>query len=186
LLASRPTSKLKDHPVSDVHDCLFSASAATLHYLETIRNPRTHHAWWQGPQKMSGVIIWVVTPSNSGEVFRPFTGKHRLHLRGKSEKCRNVEETASRDQTEWRTENHISSAIYTSTLKMEAVGSSKTSKTVPTTTRLQNSEETTVELNCTCIADRTQYVVWMKSGDRAAVEQLVTMRPPIHNKGHIT
>jgi hypothetical protein len=46
LLASRPTPKLEDHPVSAVCDCLFNKFAATL-LLEgrsAIRNPRTRHA----------------------------------------------------------------------------------------------------------------------------------------------
>jgi len=31
LLAPRPISKLEDHPLSAVRDCLFDISAATLH-----------------------------------------------------------------------------------------------------------------------------------------------------------
>jgi hypothetical protein len=31
LLAPRPTSKLEDHPLSDVCDCLFNIFVATLH-----------------------------------------------------------------------------------------------------------------------------------------------------------
>jgi len=46
LLASRPTTKLEDHPLSSVYDCLFSLYAATLHIggRSSIRNLRTRHA----------------------------------------------------------------------------------------------------------------------------------------------
>ena len=54
-LTSRPTLKLKDHPLSVVRDCLFNIFAATLHIegRSSIRNLRTPHAvvkgthfWW--------------------------------------------------------------------------------------------------------------------------------------------
>jgi hypothetical protein len=38
LLAPRPTSKLEDHPLSAVRDCLLNVFAATLH----IRGPFLH------------------------------------------------------------------------------------------------------------------------------------------------
>jgi len=43
LLASRPTPKLEDHPLSAVRDCLFNIFAATLHIggRSSIRNLRT-------------------------------------------------------------------------------------------------------------------------------------------------
>ena len=46
LLASRPTPKLEDHPVSAVRDCLFKIFAATLHIggCSSTRNLRKHHA----------------------------------------------------------------------------------------------------------------------------------------------
>jgi hypothetical protein len=46
LLASHPTTKLEDHPLSAVRDCLFNISAATLHTgsRSSIRNLRMHHA----------------------------------------------------------------------------------------------------------------------------------------------
>ena len=46
LLASRPTPKLEDHPLSAVRDCLFNLFAATLHIggRSSIRNLRTRHA----------------------------------------------------------------------------------------------------------------------------------------------
>ena len=46
LLASRPTSKLEDHTVSAVRDCLFNIFLATLHTgsRSSIRNLRTRHA----------------------------------------------------------------------------------------------------------------------------------------------
>jgi len=45
-LAPRPTTKLEDHPLSAVHDCLLNIFAATLHIggLSLIRNLRTRHA----------------------------------------------------------------------------------------------------------------------------------------------
>ena len=46
ILAPRPKSKLEDHPLSDVRDCLFNIFAATLHNggRSTVRNLRTFHA----------------------------------------------------------------------------------------------------------------------------------------------
>jgi len=45
LLAPRPNSKLEDHPLSAVRNCLFNIFAATLHIggRFSIRNLRTHH-----------------------------------------------------------------------------------------------------------------------------------------------
>ena len=45
LLAPRPTHKLKDQPLSAIHDCLFNIFAATLHIggRSFIRNLRTRH-----------------------------------------------------------------------------------------------------------------------------------------------
>jgi hypothetical protein len=50
LLASRPTPKLEDHPLSVVCDCLFNISAATLHVggCPSIRNLRTRHVMMTG------------------------------------------------------------------------------------------------------------------------------------------
>ena len=46
LLASRPTPKLEDHPLSAVRDCLFNIFAATLHAggRSSIYNLKTRHA----------------------------------------------------------------------------------------------------------------------------------------------
>jgi hypothetical protein len=46
LLAPRPTTKLEDHPLSAVRDCLFNIFAATLHFgvRSSIRNLRKRHA----------------------------------------------------------------------------------------------------------------------------------------------
>jgi hypothetical protein len=46
LLEPRPTSKLQDHPLSAVRDCLFNIFAATLHIGSrfSIRKLRTRHA----------------------------------------------------------------------------------------------------------------------------------------------
>ena len=46
LLATPPTPKLEDYPLSAVRDCLFNIFAATLHIggRSSIRNLRTRHA----------------------------------------------------------------------------------------------------------------------------------------------
>jgi len=46
LLAPSPTSKLEDHPLSAVRECLFNIFAATLHTggRSSILNLRTRHA----------------------------------------------------------------------------------------------------------------------------------------------
>jgi len=46
LSTPRPTSKLEDHPLSVVRDCLFDIFAATLHTVgrSSTRNLRTRHA----------------------------------------------------------------------------------------------------------------------------------------------
>jgi hypothetical protein len=46
LFAPRPSSKLEDHPLTAVRDCLFNIFAATLHIggHSSIRNPKTRHA----------------------------------------------------------------------------------------------------------------------------------------------
>jgi len=55
LLAPRPISKLEDHTLSAVRDCLFNTFAATLHTggRSSIRNLRTHH-----------LVFWDLTPCN--------------------------------------------------------------------------------------------------------------------------
>jgi len=47
LLAPRPTSKLKDHPVSAFRDCVLNIFAATLHVggRSSTANLRTRHLW---------------------------------------------------------------------------------------------------------------------------------------------
>jgi hypothetical protein len=54
-LAPRPTSKLEEHPLSAVSDCLFNIFAANLHIgdLSFIRNLRTRHELVTGTQKSS-------------------------------------------------------------------------------------------------------------------------------------
>jgi hypothetical protein len=46
LLASHPTAKLENHPLSAVHECLFNISEATLHIWRgsSIGNLTTCHA----------------------------------------------------------------------------------------------------------------------------------------------
>jgi hypothetical protein len=53
LLPPRPTSKLEDHPLSAVRDCLFNVFAITLHIggRSSIRNLRKHHAVVTGTHK---------------------------------------------------------------------------------------------------------------------------------------
>jgi len=50
LLAPRPTTKLEDHPLSAVRDCLFSVFTATLLFGDrsSIRIPRTRQAVVEG------------------------------------------------------------------------------------------------------------------------------------------
>jgi hypothetical protein len=48
LLAPRPTSKLEDHPVSAVRDCLFNIFAATLHIWRPFLHPPTEDAPCRG------------------------------------------------------------------------------------------------------------------------------------------
>jgi hypothetical protein len=59
LLAPRPTTKLEDHHLLNVHDCLFNTFAVTLHIggRSSIRNLRTRHP------VMTGIhLSWNVTP----------------------------------------------------------------------------------------------------------------------------
>ena len=58
MLAPLPTSKLEDHPLSAVRDCLFNLFAATLHVggRSSIRNLRTRHAVVTGTHKHSNNI----------------------------------------------------------------------------------------------------------------------------------
>jgi hypothetical protein len=44
LLAPRPTTKLEDHPLSDVRDCLFNVFAATLHIRRPFLHPQPEDA----------------------------------------------------------------------------------------------------------------------------------------------
>jgi hypothetical protein len=44
LLAPRPTTKLEDHPLSSVRDCLFNIFPPYLEAVPSIRNLRTRHA----------------------------------------------------------------------------------------------------------------------------------------------
>ena len=55
LLAPRPTPKLRDHPLSTVHDCLFNIFTATLHIggCSSIRNLRMCHAMVTGHEHTS-------------------------------------------------------------------------------------------------------------------------------------
>jgi hypothetical protein len=61
LLAPRPTPKLEDHPLSDVHDCLFSIFAATLHIggRSSIRNLWARHAVVTGTHLPGGLFYKV-------------------------------------------------------------------------------------------------------------------------------
>jgi len=58
LLAPRPTSKLEDHPLSAVRDCLFNIFAATLHIggRFSIRNLRTRHAVMTGTPLITEIV----------------------------------------------------------------------------------------------------------------------------------
>ena len=62
LLAPRPTSRLEDHPLSAVRDCLFSIFEATLHIAgrSAIRSLRTRHA----------VVTGTHLPPNDVRMYR--------------------------------------------------------------------------------------------------------------------
>jgi len=63
LLASRPTSKLQNHSLSVVRDCLFNILPAT-HHIEgrsSIRNPTTRHALGTGTHISRALLSTVVT-----------------------------------------------------------------------------------------------------------------------------
>ena len=61
LLASRPTAKLEDHPLSAVRDCLFNMFTATLHNggRSSIRNLRTRHATVTGTHLSHGLGFYT-------------------------------------------------------------------------------------------------------------------------------
>jgi len=48
LLAPRPTPKLRDYPLSAVHDCLFSILAATLHIWRPFVHPQSEDVQYCG------------------------------------------------------------------------------------------------------------------------------------------
>ena len=56
LLARRPTTKLEEHNLSAVRDCLFNIFAAILHFdcRSSIRNLRTDHALVTGTHLSRG------------------------------------------------------------------------------------------------------------------------------------
>jgi hypothetical protein len=65
LLAPRVTTKLEDHPLSAVRDCLFNIFAATLHIggRSSIRNLRTRNALVTG----TDLIKYFLFPSGINE-----------------------------------------------------------------------------------------------------------------------
>jgi hypothetical protein len=76
LLAPCPTSKLEDHPLSAVRDCLFNIFAATLHICRPFLHPQpedapcrgdrdplitvtgTHLSLWQGPTYRGLMMVY--------------------------------------------------------------------------------------------------------------------------------
>jgi len=74
LLAPRPTSKLEDHPLSAVRECLFNIFAATLHIGDrsSILNLRTRSALVTGTPLSQRHMKWylftaiVFPPGGSG------------------------------------------------------------------------------------------------------------------------
>jgi hypothetical protein len=71
LLAPRPTTKLEDHPLSAVRDCLFSIFAATLHIggRSSIRN---RHAVVTGTHLSHGYrnnTVWKLWNFRSGNLL---------------------------------------------------------------------------------------------------------------------
>ena len=96
LLVPRPTSKLEDHPLSAVNDCLFNLFAATLNIAgrSSIRNLRTRHAvvtWthytWEGIiilRKTLGNTCQTTQCNISGDMhlqyrITPYMLRHRSH-----------------------------------------------------------------------------------------------------------
>ena len=69
--STSPNSKLEDHPLSAVHDCLFNLFAATLHIggRSCIRNLRTRHAVVTGTHYTWTQRILVISIKNSETCF---------------------------------------------------------------------------------------------------------------------
>jgi hypothetical protein len=81
---------------------------------------------------MKSTIFWDITPCSLLSVNRRFGGTYRLHLQGRRNTFFRVEEIRSR--------NHLLACwflagLISSTLKMEAIGSSETSVDTQRTTR---------------------------------------------------
>ena len=69
VVSPSPTPKLEGHPLSAVHDCLFSLFAATLHIggRSSIRNLRTRHAVVTGTHYMASLNIpWLNKQTDTG------------------------------------------------------------------------------------------------------------------------
>ena len=62
LLARRLTTKLEDHPLSAVRDCIFNIFTATLHIggRSTIRNLRTRRAVVTGTLLSRGFVLYIM------------------------------------------------------------------------------------------------------------------------------
>jgi hypothetical protein len=60
LLASRPTAKLEDHPMSAVRDCLFNTFAATLHIWRPFLHPQPEDAPCRGDRDRHSYIKCII------------------------------------------------------------------------------------------------------------------------------
>ena len=66
LLASRPTPKLQDHPLSAVRDCLFNLFAATLHICRPFLHPQPEDAPCRGDRDPITMTCLLMYFTNHG------------------------------------------------------------------------------------------------------------------------
>jgi hypothetical protein len=59
LLAPRPTSKLEDHPVSAVRDCLFNVFVATIHNWRPFLHPQPEDAPCSGDRDPLNTVTGI-------------------------------------------------------------------------------------------------------------------------------
>ena len=80
LLATRPTPKLEDHPLSAVRDCLFNIFTATLHIggCSSIRNLRTCHAVVTGTHLSHGTWLQMEYSDTLESELNPFQNPVRV------------------------------------------------------------------------------------------------------------
>jgi hypothetical protein len=102
LLAPRPTSKLENHSLLAVHDCLFSIFAATLHSWRVSPPSATWGRampWWQGTHLtwIFCIHIWKILKfiyCSSKTTLQPLNIMLSVH-------CMNSEYNWQRNETKW-------------------------------------------------------------------------------------